>query len=133
MKSGVEVSRCRGRFQSQLPPGLSSQYEYSSVAARPATRSSSLEKPLDRARTVVAEPQSLISLLGDEKRGAISGGQAETGSPLCTLNSMAYCKATLHVICGPDAGRRRKHLPRFEQPLVPDHSLLIAFKPMTSR
>jgi hypothetical protein len=32
------------------------------------SRSSSLEKPLDRARMVVAEPQSLISFLGDEKR-----------------------------------------------------------------
>jgi hypothetical protein len=63
---------------------------------------------------MVAEPQSLtLSIPGSEARYRV-GMQR---SPLCTLDSIAYCKATLHVICGPDAGRRRRFLPRLEQPL----------------
>src|SRR5271168_2680769 len=54
---------------------------------------------------VNAEPQS-FKIINPEGRHGIKW--ACTRSPLCTRDSIACCMATLHVICGPDAGRQHQ-------------------------
>lgn len=107
--------------------------EDQSLSSCPTTkqRRVSVEERSNRAHLTVAEPQSLVSSVQAEKRG-IRWACRAWKSPPCTPDSIAYCRATLHVICGPRCWSPMQGLTSLPIATGPDHRSPVRLKPIAS-